>query len=104
MVEGGVSLGVAHRDRDDKRNSDHRRQVVGEPHFVADRLKPQGDGLGRPSEYRGGDCKWQSDTRSADSSWEQLGFHYAIYRRIASGDEPGRRDQKDRQARALYGL
>lgn len=35
-VEGGVSPGVVHRDRDDERNSDYRREVIREPRFVAE--------------------------------------------------------------------
>src|SRR6266851_2979894 len=78
--EGGVSPGVTHRDRDDEGNRDHRREVIGEPHFVADRFEPQCDRLGRPAEYRSRDRKGQTYASGSNSGWEQLGLYHRIYR------------------------
>src|SRR5258707_888962 len=103
-IEGGVSHGVTHRDRDDERNSDHRREVIGEPHFVTDRLEPQCDRLGRPTEYRSRDGIRQTDSGGSNSGWEQLGLYHRTYRRITGHDQPRRGDQDERAAGTLFGL
>src|SRR5262245_61648548 len=49
-TERGVLPRVAHHDRDHERKRNHRREVIRETHFVADRFEPQGDRLGPPAE------------------------------------------------------
>jgi len=56
---------VAHRHRHNEGDGNHRREVIVEPDFVADRFEPERDGLGGAAEDRHGHRIRQADTRSA---------------------------------------
>src|SRR5262245_30595797 len=94
-ADGGIPLRVAHCKRNEECDCDHAGQIIGEPHFMPDGLEPQCDRLGRSSEQRSRDGKWQTNTRGANRGWKQFSFYYCIDRGVARNDYPCGCDQQE---------